>query len=136
MRVHKGVTARVVTATAAASLVGGLAAASVPAQAATAKKATAVTASTCSPKTDYEYHVPGYSAAWSHVCGIGTWSMNSVTKVRDATFPYHRIWIHAYDINGTYLGAWCAWGPNDTTVPAKFYNNGDDLQVSANTASC
>lgn len=137
MPMRRGVTALVAAATGAASLVGGIAAAPQPAAGTTtATKVMAATASSCNPKTDYESAVPGYSSTWSNVCGTGTWSREYVRVVRDATYPYHRIWIHAYNINGGYIGAWCAWGPNDTTVPATFYNNGDDLQVSANTARC
>lgn len=126
-------------AAALAAAAAGTAAAAQPAAAATARQAAATAttaASVCNPKTDIESHVPGYSSTWSNVCGTGTWSREDIAEVRDATAPYHRIWIHAYNINGGYIGAWCAWGPNDTKVPSTYYNNGSNIQVSANTARC
>lgn len=115
---------------AAVALAGGIAATQ-PAAAATSASAGA--ASSCNPKTDYEYN--SGLGSWSNWCGTGYFYYTYVFEVRDATAPYHRIWIHNAD-----GGAWCAWGPNDTKVPWNFDGqNGIDIEnilVSANTSSC
>jgi hypothetical protein len=123
MHMRRGITGLVAAATTAASLAGGIAAAKQPAA------ATTVTSS-CSPKTDYEIATSA-GTSWHNVCGIGTWNITSVIEVRDASYPLHRIWIHASG------GAtWCAYGTNDQDVPGYESAYGYNLQVSANTSPC
>lgn len=92
-------------------------------------------AATCSPKTDYEWGSPGSAGFWANWCGTGYRYPASLYEVRDATAPYHRIWVH------NELGqAWCAWGPYDTAVPFAFDGIGGagiaNVLISANTNSC
>lgn len=92
-------------------------------------------AATCSPKTDYEWGSPGSAGFWANWCGTGYRYPASLYEVRDATAPYHRIWVH------NELGqAWCAWGPHDTAVPYNFDGIGGagiaNVLISANTSSC
>lgn len=96
----------------------------------------AASASTCSPKTDYETTAMNGSRVWENLCGTGyKYGDFYFLKIRDASYPYHRVWLHHADINGNPDGAWCAWGPTDRTVPSEYRTTGS-IQVSANTARC
>ena len=135
--------AATLTAAAALTLSSGLALTTATAGPAAASQSSAsrpdtvaIATSTCNPKTDYEDYWGG-AWHWSNFCGIGTWALPTpeVLKVRDATYPYHRIWLHGQNAYGQQI-TWCAWGPNDQTVPSYMYGYAYNLQVSDNTAAC
>lgn len=96
----------------------------------------AAAAATCLPKTDININ-----ESWTHVCGLSTFWYNgsvAIDEVRDASAPFHRIWLHNYwdPIEGQWQ-PWthCVYGSSDYTVPV-YYVLLQNVQVSGNTAPC
>ena len=84
----------------------------------------------CTPKTDFQTtDALGADILWENFCGTGTWYARPVFKVRDASYPYHRVWFHKG------RAAWCAWGPAARVVPPRF-RYPDSWMTSRNTARC
>lgn len=111
-------------AAAAATLSAGIIAAAPSAGAAPA-------AGSCYPKTDYEVLNYGGAGWWHNWCGTGVRYPGTVFEVRDASYPYHRVWVHDW-----YGRAWCAWGPGDRRVPWAMAVYPKNVLISSNTSPC
>lgn len=105
----------------------------------------AASASSCDPKTDYEYLATGSTPpAWFNVCGFGTWPWpfgSFLTALRMPTTPYYRIWLHQ-NSDGTGLSA-CFYSEDTDVYMADYvakYGNWieepGNLQVTSNTNPC
>jgi hypothetical protein len=108
---------------------------------------TPASAASCSPKTDYDVN-----ATWSNWCGIGTHDFSQgpgqwhgVFEIRDATAPYHRVWLHNYYTwSPSAGGQWHTWSyclysrDKDVSPPASNHNflYVQNVQISANTSPC
>jgi hypothetical protein len=82
----------------------------------------AADSSTCSIKTDVNI-----DGTWTNWCGLGDHVLNtngeaSITaldEIRDATAPYHRVWLHGYlDPTDRVLQPWtmCIYSHHDVNV--------------------
>ncbi len=116
------------TAAAALTLSSGLALTAATAGPAAAAQTPAT--SSCNPKTDFETLNPSSFLVWTNFCGTGYKDPIDLYKIRDATTPYHRVWLH--NSSGH---SWCFWGGSDKDVPVAFQQP-TNMLVSANTSPC